>query len=164
MHERTGTTFPSKDPILPEVYTATVLIACIYNLDGKCKCMLTPSEIWKIIQRLMIRQDAAAYMKRSTASCNCFASELAGLFQAKSKNPILLDTSPVMLNQWHGQIVWFPLGFIMRATVLWLFSCLASLDGPLKTDLLFSQTCLITISSVCCLSRRFLLAWRKRWR
>ena len=33
-------------------------------------------------------------------------------------------------------------GFIMWATVLWLFGCLASLDGPLVTNSLFSQTCL----------------------
>ena len=35
-----------------------------------------------------------------------------------------------------------------------------SLYGPLVTNSLFSQTCLITISSMCCLSRHFLLAWR----
>ena len=33
-------------------------------------------------------------------------------------------------------------GFIMWAKVLWLFGCLASLDGPLVTNSLFSQTCL----------------------
>ena len=69
-----------------------------------------------------------------------------------------------MLNQWHGRVVWFPLGFIMWATVLWLFGSLASLDGPHVTNSLFSQTCLSTISSVRCLSRRFLLAWRGRIR
>ena len=37
--------------------------------------------------------------------------------------------------------VFFP-GFIMWATVLWVFGCLASLDGPLVTNSLFSQTCL----------------------
>jgi len=52
----------------------------------------------------------------------------------------------VMLNQWHGQIVWFPLGFMMWATVLRLFGCLASLVNPLVSNSLFSQTCLITIS------------------
>ena len=33
-------------------------------------------------------------------------------------------------------------GLIMWATVLWLFGCLASLDGPLVTNSLFFQTCL----------------------
>jgi len=33
-------------------------------------------------------------------------------------------------------------GYIMWATVLWLFGCLASLDGPLVASSLFSQTCL----------------------
>jgi hypothetical protein len=34
---------PSNDPILPEVYTATV--ACIYKVDGKYKGMLTPEHL-----------------------------------------------------------------------------------------------------------------------
>jgi len=38
-HQWNETESPSDDPILPEVYTATV--ACIYNEDGKCKGMLT---------------------------------------------------------------------------------------------------------------------------
>ena len=67
---------------------------------------------------------------------------------------------PVMLNQWHRRIVWFPLGFMMWATVLRPFGYLASLDGPFVTNSLFSQTCLSTISSGRWSSRRFLLAWR----
>ena len=39
----------------------------------------------------------------------------------------------VMLNQWHGRIVRFSLGFIMCATVLRFFG----LDGPLVTNSLF---------------------------
>jgi hypothetical protein len=39
-HQKTNIEFASGDPVLPEVYTATV--ACIYNVDGKCKGMLTP--------------------------------------------------------------------------------------------------------------------------
>jgi hypothetical protein len=35
---------PSDDPMLPEVYIATV--ACIYNVDGKCKGTLTPERIF----------------------------------------------------------------------------------------------------------------------
>jgi len=31
------------DTMLPEVYTDTA--ACIYNVDGKCKCMLTPERL-----------------------------------------------------------------------------------------------------------------------
>jgi hypothetical protein len=39
-HQGNHTESPSDDPILPEVYTATV--ACIYNADGRCnKGMLT---------------------------------------------------------------------------------------------------------------------------
>jgi hypothetical protein len=33
-HQGNDTESPSDDPVLPEVYTATV--ACIYNVDGKC--------------------------------------------------------------------------------------------------------------------------------
>jgi len=46
---------------------------------------------------------------------------------------------------WTNRVIFS--GFIMWATVLWLFGCLASLDGPLVTNSLFSQTCLSTISS-----------------
>ena len=47
-HQGNDTKSPSDDPVLPEVYTATV--ACIYNVDGKCKGMLTP-ERFNILQR-----------------------------------------------------------------------------------------------------------------
>jgi hypothetical protein len=67
-------------------------------------------------------------------------------------------------NCWQWWFAWLFLGFVMWATVLRLFGCLARLDGPLVTNSLFSQTCLITISLVRCLSRRFLLAWRGRRR
>ena len=39
-HQGNDTESPSDDPILPEVYTATV--ACICIIDGKCNGMLTP--------------------------------------------------------------------------------------------------------------------------
>ena len=69
---------------------------------------------------------------------------------------ILLQVQPGM--KWNGwcvchakSVAWtnrvISPGFIMWATVLWLFGCLASLDGPLVTNSLFSRTCLITISS-----------------
>ena len=51
----------------------------------------------------------------------------------------------VMLNQWRGQIVWFPLGYIKWAMVLRSFGCLACLEGPY---------CIIQTSSVRCLGRR----------
>jgi hypothetical protein len=36
---------PSNDPILPDVYSATV--ACIYNVDRKCKGMITSQYLTK---------------------------------------------------------------------------------------------------------------------
>ena len=51
-HQGKNTESPSDDPVLPEVYTATV--ACIYNVDGKCKDMLTP-ERFNILQRAFER-------------------------------------------------------------------------------------------------------------
>jgi hypothetical protein len=47
-HQGNDTESPSDDPVLPEMYTATV--ACIYNVEGKCKGMLTP-ECLVILQR-----------------------------------------------------------------------------------------------------------------
>ena len=44
--------------MLPQVYTDTV--ACAYNVDGKCKGMLTPERL-HILQKTLIGQSAAAY-------------------------------------------------------------------------------------------------------
>jgi hypothetical protein len=66
-HQGNDTKFPSDDPIFPEVYTATV--ACIYNVDGKCKGVLAP----ECFKGLLKRQYTAAYMTMR------LASELAGL-------------------------------------------------------------------------------------
>jgi hypothetical protein len=62
-HQENDTKPPSDDPILPEVYTATV--ACIYNVDEKCKGMLTP-ECFNILQRAFEKANTAAYMTTST--------------------------------------------------------------------------------------------------
>ena len=43
-HQGNDVVSPSDDPMLPEVYIATV--ACIYNVDGKCKGTLTPERIF----------------------------------------------------------------------------------------------------------------------
>jgi len=42
-HQGHDTELSSGDPIIPEVYTATV--ACIYNVDGKCKGLLTAERL-----------------------------------------------------------------------------------------------------------------------
>jgi hypothetical protein len=47
-HQGNDTEYSSDDPVLPEVYIATV--ACIYNVDGKCEGTLTP-ECLNILQR-----------------------------------------------------------------------------------------------------------------
>jgi len=45
----------------------------------------------------------------------------------------------VVLNQWHRRIVWFPLGFIMWATILQVFG---QFRWSCCTKLTLSQTCL----------------------
>jgi hypothetical protein len=52
-HQGNITESPSDDPILPEVYTATV--ACIYNVDGKCKAC-SPLSILTIYKELFNRK------------------------------------------------------------------------------------------------------------
>jgi len=49
-HQGNDAESPSDDPILPEVYTATV--ACIYNVDRKCKGMLTPERLNILLRAL----------------------------------------------------------------------------------------------------------------
>jgi hypothetical protein len=79
-HQGNDTDSPSDDPLLPEVYAATV--ACIYNVDGKCKGTLTPERL-NIIKGLLTRQITAAYMTTSTHSPMNLASELVGLVTRK---------------------------------------------------------------------------------
>jgi len=70
---------------------------------------------------------------------------------------------------WTNRVI-FP-GFIMWATVLWIFGCLASLDGPLVTNSLFSQTCLsqfllgVAWAHTCnpCLSWYHDSSWQQAW-
>ena len=47
-HQGNDTVSPSDDPTLQEVFSATV--ACIYNVDGNCKGILTPERL-NILQR-----------------------------------------------------------------------------------------------------------------
>ena len=46
------------DTMLPEVYTDTV--TCIYNVDGKCKGMLTPERLY-ILRKPLTGQNAVVY-------------------------------------------------------------------------------------------------------
>jgi hypothetical protein len=62
-HQGNDTASPSDDPILPEVYTATV--ACIYDVDGKCKGILTPERLI-ILLRAFKKANATAYMTTFT--------------------------------------------------------------------------------------------------
>ena len=72
------------DTMLPEVYTDTV--ACIYNVDGKCKGMLTP-------ERLHILQKAFDKAKCSGLHVQLpsisFASEPVGLIARKDTWPLI---------------------------------------------------------------------------
>jgi hypothetical protein len=52
-YQGNDTESPSGDPILQEVYTATV--ACIYNVDGNCKVMLTPERVSTFFKGLVKR-------------------------------------------------------------------------------------------------------------
>ena len=48
-HQGNDTEYSSDDPVLPEVYIATV--ACIYNVDRKSKGMPAPERL-NILQRV----------------------------------------------------------------------------------------------------------------
>jgi hypothetical protein len=63
---------------------------------------------------------------RGTGSISAAPPATSRFTFPRQHRPKDLSILHVMLNQWHGQIVWFPLGFIMWATVLRLFGCLAS--------------------------------------
>ena len=71
--------------------------------------------------------------RNSSAACKMYTDGETWMW--KFIDPLSLYI--IMLDQGHGQIVWSPLGFIEWATVLRLFGCLVSFDGPLVTNSLF---------------------------
>ena len=66
--------------MLPEVYTDTV--ACIYNVDGKCKGMLTPERL-NILQKAFDRAKCSGLHNHVQPPPISFASELVGLIARK---------------------------------------------------------------------------------
>ena len=68
------------DTMLPEVYTDTV--ACIYNVDGKCKGMLTPERL-NILQKAFHRAKCSGLHDHIQPPTISFASELVGLIARK---------------------------------------------------------------------------------
>jgi hypothetical protein len=68
------------DTMLPEVYTDTV--ACIYNVDGKCKGMLTPERL-HILQKAFDKAKCSGLHGHIKPPPNRFASELVGLITRK---------------------------------------------------------------------------------
>ena len=66
--------------MLPEVYTDTV--ACTYNVDGKCKGMLTPERL-HILQKAYDKAKCSGLHGHIKPPPISFASELAGLIARK---------------------------------------------------------------------------------
>ena len=68
------------DTMLPEVYTDTV--ACIYNVNGKCKGMLTPERL-HILQKAFDKAKCSGLHDHVQPPPISFASELVGLIARK---------------------------------------------------------------------------------
>jgi hypothetical protein len=68
------------DTMLPEVYTGTV--ACIYNVDGKCKGMLIPERL-NILRKAFNRAKCSGLHDHVQPPPIGFASELVGLIARK---------------------------------------------------------------------------------
>jgi len=66
--------------MLPEVYTDTV--ACIYNVYGKCKGMLTPERLY-ILRKAFDRAKCSSLHDHVQLPPISFASELVGLIARK---------------------------------------------------------------------------------
>ena len=77
--EKDTLSFPD-DTMLPEVYTDTV--ACIYNVDGKWKGMLTPEHL-NILRRAFDRAKCSGLHDHVQPPPISFASELVGLIAHK---------------------------------------------------------------------------------
>ena len=79
-HHWTDTESPSDDPKLPKMYTATV--ACIYNVDGKCKGLLTPERL-NILQRALEKAIYSGLHWQHSPAPLSLASELVSLITRK---------------------------------------------------------------------------------
>ena len=66
--------------MLPEVYTDTV--ACTYNVDGKCKGMITPERL-NILRKAFHRAICSGLHNHVQPPPISFASELVGLIARK---------------------------------------------------------------------------------
>jgi hypothetical protein len=77
--KKESTLSSSDDTRLPEVYTDTV--ACIYNVDGKCKGMLTPERL-NIVQKAFNRAKCSGLHDHVQPPIR-LASELVGLIACK---------------------------------------------------------------------------------
>jgi hypothetical protein len=79
-YQETVTLFSPDDTMLPEVYTDTV--ACIYNVDGKCKGMLTPERL-NILRKAFDRAKCSGLHDHIQPPPISFASELVGFIARK---------------------------------------------------------------------------------
>jgi len=75
--------------MLPEVHTDTV--ACIYNVDGKCKGMLTPERL-NILRKAFDRAKCRGLHDHVQPPPISFASELVGLIARKTSLPLNIRT------------------------------------------------------------------------
>ena len=63
--------------VLPEIYTSKM--ACIYNIDGKRKGMLTPDRLQNILQKAYNKTKLTGLHKEVTHPTHSFTSELVRL-------------------------------------------------------------------------------------
>ena len=77
------------DTMLPEVYTDTV--ACIYNVDGKCKGMLIPERL-HILQKAFDKAKCSSLHGHIKPPPISFASKLVGLLLVKTSLPLNIRT------------------------------------------------------------------------
>ena len=69
--------------MLPEVYTDTA--ACVFNVDGKCKGMLTPERL-DILQEAFDRAKCSGLHDHVQPPSISFAPELVGLIARKDSS------------------------------------------------------------------------------
>jgi len=79
-YQEKSTLSSPEDSMLPEVYTDTV--ACIYNVNGKCKGMLTPERL-NILQKAFHRAKCSGLHDHVQPPPISIASELVGLIACK---------------------------------------------------------------------------------
>jgi hypothetical protein len=130
-YQENNTQSSPDDPMLPEVYSDTV--ACIYNVDGKCKGVLTPERL-NILRKAFDRAKPSGLHDHVQPPPISFASELVGLIARKDTSAFKYTNKKIT-----DSFARLPLSHITATFQTWALVTKEKMASPLDYDPKFSH-------------------------